>query len=99
MSKTPKFKRGDIVWFFEVDESMDPSGWIRKCRVTQEATRYFDPIVQDLYYDCTYTFRARENQLFKTELDAHKCFLAWADSIVERERKWLDKHKQTKETD
>ena len=91
-----KFKRGDIVWFFEVDDDTLPSGWISKCRVVQEATSFFDPIVQDLQYDIPYRFRARENQLFKTERAAHKHFCEWAERIVDHERSWLLNHKEAK---
>ena len=94
--KKPKFARGDIVWFFDVDDDMMPSGWIRKCRVEQEATAFFDPIVEDLQYDIPYRFRARENQLFKTERAAHKHFCEWAERIVDRERAWLLNHKEGK---
>lgn len=95
-TRKPKFKCGDIVWFFDVDDTMDPSAWIRKCRVVQEATEFFDPIVQDLRYACVYRFRVRENQLFKTERAAHKHFCEWAEHIVDRERAWLLNHKERK---
>lgn len=92
----PKFKRGDIVWFVDVDDDMLPSAWIRKCRVEQAATEFFDPIVQDLRYDCVYRFCVRENQLFKTERAAHKHFCEWAERIVDHERSWLLNHKEAK---
>ena len=95
-TRKPKFKCGDIVWFFDVDDDMEPSEWIRKCRVEQEATAYFDPIVADLKYDIPYRFRARENQLFKTERAAHKHFCEWAEKIVDHERSWLLNHKEIK---
>ena len=94
--KKPKFARGDIVWFFDVDDDLLPGAWIRKCRVAEEATAFFDPIVEDLQYDIPYRFRARETQLFKTERAAHKHFCEWAEKIVDHERSWLLNHKELK---
>ena len=94
--KKPKFSEGDIVWFWDVDNDLLPIGWIKKCRVVQEAIAFLDPIVEDLQYDIPYRFRARENQLFKTERAAHKHLCEWAERIVDHERSWLLNHKESK---
>lgn len=89
-----KFVPGDTCWFFEVDPNYEPSAWIKECEVISDRSPFDGRYsITDKVYGIPYPFRARENQLFKTEKAAHTHFLKWAKQIHDRELAWLTKHK------
>ena len=93
MSTKPKFKEGDIIYYFDADPDLEPTAWIKECRVLGEDV--FDGYrVTQTIYDYPYEEHAYEHLMFKTEKAAHEYFYKWAKQIADREERWLLKHKE-----
>ena len=93
MSTKPKFKEGDIIYYFDIDPDMEPTAWIKECRVLGEDLIGGYRITQTIY-DIPYAEHAYEHLMFKTEEAARRHFYKWAKQIADREKRWLLKHKE-----
>lgn len=95
MSTKPKFEEGDIIYYFDIDLDMEPTAWIKKCRVLGEDIFAGYRVTQTIY-DIPYEEHADTRLMFRTEKAAHKHFYKWAKQIADREEKWLLNHKEHK---
>jgi hypothetical protein len=92
MSTKSKFNEDDIIYYFDIDPDLEPTAWIKECRVLGEDVFKGYRVTQTIY-DIPYPEHASEHLMFKTEEDAHKHFYEWAKQIADREEKWLAAHK------
>ena len=93
MNSKHRFQEGDIIYYFDVNPDMEPTAWIKECRVLGEAPLGRGYRVTQTIYDVPYPEHAYEHLMFKTEEAAHKHFYEWAKQIADREEKWLAAHK------
>ena len=95
MNSKHRFQEGDIIYYFDIDPDMEPTAWIKECRVLGVDLFKGYRVTQTIY-DIPYPEHAYEHLMFKTEEGAHAHFYEWAKCIAEREEKWLLKHRSNK---
>ena len=93
MSTKPKFNKGDIIYYFDIDPTTEPTEWIKECRVLGEDFFGGYSVTQTIY-GIPHAERAYKHLMFKTEKDARRHFYKWAKQIADHEKGWLLKHKE-----